>query len=363
MRKIRQWINKHEKVRYLLKVLHQMNNEEFVHVVNHMYDTDGKISVMRIMKYGKENKGKMIYHIHYDEYVGFFAIFRRVLMHMYYADKYGLIPFVSWGEQSPYYEKDGVNGCTNVWEYYFEQMDGLTEDDIDQSYAVVPMKQGVFFDEDVKNDEYNVDERYIELLGGIAGKYIHVKKNIENVIRDDIIRLLQGKKTLGVQIRMGSMMLAPDNHPIVPTLEDYINEIHEAMIIGNFEQIFLASDDKRAVNALTKEFGDKVIFYQDVARVESNTEAMLQNNPRGKHNFLCGLEVLRDVYTLVWADGLVAGLSQVSICARILKKSAGKEYLVQKIVDKGINHNNFVLTKKNIRKQLGGKADELRQEK
>lgn len=354
MGKIRKWIHKHEKIRYVLKVLHQINNEEFVHVVNHMFEeeTDGKVSIMRVMKYGKKNKGKLIYHIQYNTYTGFFAIFRNVLEQMHYADGYGMIPFVSWGDQSPYYEKDGVDGCTNVWEYYFEQVSGLTKDDVDQSYAVIPMKQWISVKEDVRNDGYIVDERYVKVLGSIVSKYIRIRKNVEEQMKHDIEQLFQGKKTLGVQIRMGSMLLAPDGHPIVPTLNEYISEIHRAMEEGSFEQIFLASDDKRAVAAIIEEFGTQVVCYNDVARVESCTEAMLQDNPREKHNFRCGLEVLRDVCTLAQADGLVAGYSQVSIGARIFKSSRNEKYAYQMILDKGINHNNLVLTGKNIKKNL-----------
>lgn len=110
-------------------------------------------------------------------------------------------------------------------------------------------------------------------------------------------------------------------------------DIYKAMEAGSFEKIFLAVDDKRVVAAVIEEFGAQVVCYNDVAGVESYTEAMLQNNPREKHNFRCGLEVLRDVCILAQADGLEVSLSQVSICARILKKSTGKDYFVQRIVE------------------------------
>ncbi|MFI3202283.1 MAG: hypothetical protein R3Y54_12335, partial [Eubacteriales bacterium] len=44
--------------------------------------------------------------------------------------------------------------------------------------------------------------------------------------------------------------------------------------------------------------------------------------------------------TLSLCDGLVAGMSQVSIIARITKKSMGDEYRMLDIIDKGIASNN-----------------------
>jgi len=46
--------------------------------------------------------------------------------------------------------------------------------------------------------------------------------------------------------------------------------------------------------------------------------------------------VLRDMHTLAHSDGLIAGLSHVSICAQITKKSYGDKYSILEIIDKGV---------------------------
>lgn len=63
---------------------------------------------------------------------------------------------------------------------------------------------------------------------------------------------------------------------------------------------------------------------------------------RVEHKYLLGLEVVRDMYALSYCNGLIAGLSQVSICSRIVKKSRKEEYEYLKIIDHGLNNNPLI---------------------
>lgn len=48
------------------------------------------------------------------------------------------------------------------------------------------------------------------------------------------------------------------------------------------------------------------------------------------------------MYTLSMCTGLIAGISQVAICAQINKLARGEQYKDLKIIDKGINVNNHI---------------------
>ena len=62
---------------------------------------------------------------------------------------------------------------------------------------------------------------------------------------------------------------------------------------------------------------------------------------RENHHYLLGLEALRDQYTLSACDGMVCGLSNLSITARLFKRGIFKEeYKDLVILDKGTNQNN-----------------------
>ena len=103
-----------------------------------------------------------------------------------------------------------------------------------------------------------------------------------------------------------------------------------------FQRIFLATDDVDTVNLFKKEFGEKLLTYADVTRSDGEVSVAFSEAGRMNHHYLLGQEVLRDMYTLAKCDGLIAGKSQVSICAYIQKRTTG-DYCYREILDAGYN--------------------------
>lgn len=97
---------------------------------------------------------------------------------------------------------------------------------------------------------------------------------------------------------------------------------------------------------MKKAFGSKLLFYSDVKRTSEQQSVAFSDSRRKNHHFRLGLEVLRDAYTLAMCDGLIAGVSQVSICSEIVKKSKGEKYTYKKICDKGVYHNGNLFKNK-----------------
>lgn len=119
-------------------------------------------------------------------------------------------------------------------------------------------------------------------------------------------------------------------------MKDYEYLIDEAIKKYNFTKIFLATDDNNILNEFKEKYKERLLYYKDVNRTDGTKSIVFENNQRENNNYLNGLEVLRDMYTLANCDGLIAGLSQVSFAARITKKSLNKEYNFLKIIDNGI---------------------------
>lgn len=84
-------------------------------------------------------------------------------------------------------------------------------------------------------------------------------------------------------------------------------------------------------------FGDKLRYYQDVVRSSGDETVMKSEVSRMNHHYLLGREVLRDAWTLEKCSALVAGMSQVSFGARILKEASGNRYEDLVLLDKGMN--------------------------
>ena len=115
----------------------------------------------------------------------------------------------------------------------------------------------------------------------------------------------------------------------------------QAVDTYGFKKVFLATDDEKVISLFYDAFGEKLCYYKDIYRSKHGEPIHYGNNnvKRKHHKFLLGLEILKDFYTLGHCSGLIAGVSNVSMCARIVKASLGEEYVYKKIVDKGVNHS------------------------
>ena len=115
--------------------------------------------------------------------------------------------------------------------------------------------------------------------------------------------------------------------------------IDKALKEYNYEQIFLATDETKAVEKFRERYGNMVVWYQDVFRGEGNTSVAFSESNRSCHKYRLAYEVIRDAFTLSMCQGFIAGVSQVSICTRIMKKSRNEQYDFLKIIDNGKNYN------------------------
>ncbi|RKI40090.1 hypothetical protein D7V86_18570 [bacterium D16-51] len=330
--KIYHWVEKHERLHYIIRCFHHMKDEAFVRDVN-----NESLFALRMVSKGEKHKGKILYRIE-DDTSGFFANFLFVLGDMWFADTLGMYPVVIWGDRCPYYEKNGVNGVFNAWEYYFKQYGDLHAQDLDSAYRMSDVKKDVRRLAFGIENGYCLTEKYFLEMGRIMKKYIRLKPDIEAYINGNINGILEGKRTLGVQIRMGGMLANFNGHPIVPSLDEYVEAIKSVYKKG-YGQIFLATDDKRALGRMKEEFGGCLVYYPDTTRVDGEYSTYCANTEKKLHKYQCGLEVLRDMYTLAGCDGFVGGLSQVGNAAQIAKIASGTAYEDLLILDKGINKN------------------------
>ena len=174
-------------------------------------------------------------------------------------------------------------------------------------------------------------------MGRITSKYLKMNSVVKNIIESEMKFLIpEEKKVLGIHFRGTDFKKNYNGHPISLTLKDYLPEIEKVMQ-KNYDLIFLATDDSDAMEYLRKLYGDKLVYYSDVVRSNKDETVMKSTSDRFNHHYMLGLEVLRDMHTLARCDSLIAGLSQVSIAARIQKSSYGCSYDELIIINKGIN--------------------------
>ncbi len=276
---------------------------------------------------------------------GFFAEFHSLLDRMIFAELLNMTPVVVWKDKFLYYENGGVDGTINAYEYFFNQPAGYREEDIQKARLVTYSKslQAPWIEKAFEKGP-DLSEQYKNRLAQAYRKYISFNQKTEEKLQEAYQQLIQGKKTIGVHYRGTDFKANYDGHPVNVKVEQDFEAINEAMENNHFEQIFLATDDAPALAAFKKEYGEKVVCFSDVVRGDTNKSVAFSESNRSCHHYKLAFEVLRDMYILSQCDGLIAGISQVSIIARVAKAARNEEYSYLKIIDNGKNRNNKKFT-------------------
>lgn len=327
-----------EQLKFAWYCFQRGNNAQFVRNVKSLENEFVQVSLEKCGE--KPNKDILYFIDMHESHSGFFADHNRLLSLLYFADIYGLKPVVQFSSGYCYAEQHPVNGTENPFEYYFQQPGGISVEEMkkykcilrsrkENGNAVIPLKGG--------SGGYARSEEYIDEMARITRKYVHLNDIISRQFDREIGQLLDNKNTLAVHVRGTDFKQNFNGHPISVSAREYLEETQKLFKTGTYERVFLATDDSVALELFEKQFGENLIYYEDVVRSDGNDTVMHSDIQRENHHYLLGVEVLRDMYTLASCDGLVAGLSQVSFAARIQKKSSGKEYKDLVVIDKGIN--------------------------
>lgn len=283
-------------------------------------------------EYGPLNSGKILYVINeLRRGSGFFFSWWMTCRGLMVAERFGFTPVVDWSNGA-YFDETGMNGCMNPFEYFFEPVSSVSLDEAMQSRNVTFMSHHT--DGEAFSMYSHYDDELINRFVRINTKYLHIKDELYNQIRKEIQDLLRKKRTIAVHVR-GVDWGNVKNHPIPASLESYVQGIDSAFQKYEYDQIFLATDSEDTVTFFRQRYQGKVFIYDDVMRAKkgSTVLAILDGNIKRENNgFLLGREVLRDMLTLSFCEGLVAGLSFVSFAADVFKRGRGETYLSKEFV-------------------------------
>jgi len=331
------FLQKHKKINYLQKTLRRLKNSEFVTDVLLM---DKDASYIKVCN-GENANGRLVYVAKTMGCDGFFAELRFVLHEIYFADKYGFIPVATMSEKSCYAELYPVNGSKNPFEYYFEPTSEIDYQKAETDYAYVRhtwiQRKQIEQDTGMVVNNYKITDCYMDTMTEIVKKYLHYNTAVQAYLKENTYMLI-GKKTLGVHVRGADFKRGYKNHPFIVTVDEYLACAKESFEKGGYDALFLATDDKEAIEKFGQAFGDKLLYYKDVIRTDGDETVMKSEDARENHHYKLGLEVIRDMHTLSLCDGLIAGMSNVSIFARIMKQSREEAYQFLTIIDKGIKY-------------------------
>lgn len=300
-------------------------------------------NIFKFQEFGPLNDDKELYIINQIEGCsGFFFSWCQTCRGLMVAERFGFTPVVDWSKGA-YFDEKGVNGCMNPFELFFEPVSSIPLGDVMQS------KNVTFYNRHTNGKKFDLyvdcsKEDQVDYFAQINTKYLHIRSELYTQICKEIRELLGEKRTLAVHVR-GVEWGNVKGHPVPASLEAYVEKIAVAMQNYEFEQIFLATDSEDTVEYFKRQYQDTVICYNDVIRAKkgSHVLAILDENIKRENNgFLLGREVLKDMLTLSFCNGIVAGLSYVSFAAEVFKRGRGEAYLYkdfvkQQVCKKGID--------------------------
>ena len=316
-----------------------IHKEDFRRMIISGYNNPNYLEVQHR---GDEYREQVVYEINaYGYSVGFFAEFLYMLIRLYFASDRGFTPYVCWGKEFLYYEEDGVNEEYNAFLYYFKPVSDVLSTErashvIESKYEHIHSVQ-----DELDTHGYSVSDEYMICLSSMIKKYIRYNDKTKDYLEAGYNALIGDRKALAVHFRGTDYRRHYNNHPVFVTIEQEAEKVKELLATGKYDVIFLATDEQEAVELFRGEFGDKVKYFEDTWRADGGDESVAYSHAdRPHHNYLLGLEVIRDQYMLTRCDGLVCGVSNLTLSARMMRKAwYEKDYEDLVILSQELYHN------------------------
>lgn len=281
--------------------------------------------------FGDRNQDRVFYVIRCpNEMLGLFGLFNYVIYHLKKAELLNAEPVVDM-QYYPNYciSEDDMVGKINCWEFFWKQVTpDVTLEEVYHSKNVI-MGGGEY--EGSLDEVYYPDELF--RTNQLIKKYIHLNDATEQYI-NTMYKELQmcNARVLGVLGRGTDFAESkPSYHSICANVDQIISKIEEKESEwGNFDLIFLATEDKKILLRLKQKYGDRLIYNQKdfIDKVDGQWLNKLYDNTeyQGKKKEKC-LEYLGAIYLLARCDALIASVVGGTLGAMRLKGHYDNCYL------------------------------------
>ena len=211
------------------------------------------------------------------------------------------------------FNKFNTNNC---WEYYYDQMAKPDTDNI-----VTNKSENAFLN---YNKVPLVD--YSDLQYRFNNNF-KLKDYLQSELDSYYNNNLKDKITLGVQIRLTDML----QHHNVSPLSKYLIRIQEILNKNpNIEQLFIATDDHRAIEEVKKHISIPIIYHEAFRASDDDPQTdeydRMRNN-REFHKYNLSKECIKEIYTLSMCNFLLrADVSAISNVATLLSTKINTLY-------------------------------------
>lgn len=270
---------------------------------------------------------------------GLLSLASAVVCHVHVARRYGLIPYVDFSRHYTEYN-DAAPGHAqershlNTWELFFQPVSALTSAVVEASPFHCESSLGF-----PAGYPRKMLISQVQSLRDIAEDILRPVAEIENDVNGMISQLSAEGPVLAVHFRGQEQKTMP-YHPLSPTSSQIFTAIDRALDGHGFNRIFLATEDLDYVETLSARYGSRLTTMAHF-RTRSPVNAY-RINPRPRHRYLLGREILTDMFILSRCQGLVSSTSNVTEIARAVNNG---RYCLDLVIDNGLNVHQPMLAK------------------
>ncbi len=280
------------------------NNENLIKI-NPKFNKINRQSKYKVNKFsfGNKNKDKKFYVIKRTPGGGFFSNLIYVVINLHFAKEKRYIPLVDMCNfPTNYNQKINMNNKKNLWELFFEPVSRYSLQEVYKS-------KNVYFSP--TNLKFRLGEYKKKKYKKTFDEYIKVKKKILFTVNKFVKKNFKDKKILGIHFRGTDQLISP-NHSHPPTIFEIENLIEKKVLKGDFDKIFLLTEDLRYFNKLKKKYKDLIYSY-DYFRAMNIED--FSNSKRKNHKNKLGFENLVEAITLSKCDEIVFCETNISMFA------------------------------------------------
>lgn len=257
---------------------------------------------------------------------GFFSNYAWVLGHVVFATKFGYIPVVDMENYATLYsEEQPVNGTSNAWNYYFEDVSDISLREVyeKENYVLGKDQSLQKYAEKYCEREYRFPTpKTVAYYAPYIDRYLKVRKELREEFNTEWSRSVSSSdQVLGIHIR-GTDMKNNLGHPMPADAQTYLRRVKEFLKEHpTVNKIFLATDENDVKEAFENAFRDTSckLFMNEAFRVwdtdadkKTGIHELQVENARPLHKYLLGKEVLQDAWFLHKCDYLICGHSNIT---------------------------------------------------
>ncbi|MBI1797658.1 MAG: hypothetical protein HYR74_11495 [Candidatus Eisenbacteria bacterium] len=245
--------------------------------------------------------------------IGLYTYVTLFLSHFAYAVGKGYIPVIDMKHLPSMYLTKSQLGKENAWEYYYKQPYDTNLDDV--------MRCGRYL---LSSSRYNpippdvnslYDPKEGRLWAALYDKSVVLNDATRAYVEAECSALLgNGRRVLGVLYRGTDYAQGrPFRHPIQPQLEDVLARAKESMESWDCHYVYIATEEKRAVEAFRAVFPGRVLIndrvYYDELGIDYSKRDIATTVAEGTHDrYRVGLVYLASIMILARCNCLVAGM-------------------------------------------------------